>query len=191
LFLGTVGLWDVAEGRIGRPSLEQILLVTELPYLPPGTLRELLMRPWPEGNLPWKQNLADIKDPEEQILETLCSLKIDTLVSRFGGLDQRQHWENMLPLDDQQILVLARVLLSQPRFVFLDRPSSTLGPERVDLILGLLNERSIPYVTFEGDESSLNMDRYDAVLEIKEGGAWDYKPVQSRQVIEETQQLMS
>ena len=100
-------------------------------------------------------------------------------------------WENILPLDQQQMLVLARVLLSQPRFVFLDRPSSTLGPERVDLILGLLKERSIPYVTFEGDESSLNMDRYDAVLELKEEGAWDYKPVKSRQMIEETQQVIS
>jgi len=191
LFLGTVGLWDVAEGRIGRPSLEQILLVTELPYLPPGTLRELLMRPWPEDILPWKQTLSDVQVPEEQIMETLAALKIDTMVKGFGGLDQRQHWENILPLDQQQMLVLARVLLSQPRIVFLDRPSTTLGPERVDWILDLLNERSIPYVTFEGDESSVNMDRYDAVLEIKEEGAWEFKPVKSRQMMEETQQVIS
>jgi vitamin B12/bleomycin/antimicrobial peptide transport system ATP-binding/permease protein len=191
LFLSTVGLWEVAEGRIGRPSLEQILLVTELPYLPPGTLRELLMQPWPEGNLPWKQTLSDIKVPEEQIMEMLAALKIDTMVKGFGGLDQRQHWENILPLDQQQMLVLARVLLSQPRIVFLDRPSTTLGPERVDWILDLLNERSIPYVTFESDESSVNMDRYDAVLEIKEGGAWEFKPVKSRQMMEETQQVIS
>jgi len=52
LFLSTVGLWDAAEGRIGRPLLEQILLVTELPYLPPGTLRELLLQPWPEEPFP-------------------------------------------------------------------------------------------------------------------------------------------
>jgi len=191
LFLSTVGLWDAAEGRIGRPSLEQILLVTELPYLPPGTLRELLMQPWPEGTLPWKQTLSDIKVPEEQIMEMLAALKIDTMVKGFGGLDQRQHWENILPLDQQQMLVLARVLLSQPRFVFLDRPSTTFDPERVDWILGLLGERSITYVTFEGDESSLNPDRYDAVLELKEEGAWDYKPVKSRQMIEETQQVIS
>ena len=191
LFLSTVGLWDVAEGRIGRPSLEQILLVTELPYLPPGTLRELLMQPWPEAILPWKQTLSDIKVPEEQIMETLAALKIETMVKGFGGLDQRQHWENILPLDQQQMLVVARVLLSQPRFVFLDRPSTTLGPERVDWMLDLLSERSIPYVTFESDESRLNMDRYDAVLEIKEGGAWEYKPVKDRSLVEDSQQVIS
>ncbi len=191
LFLGTVGLWDTAEGRISRPALEQILLVTELPYLPPGTLRELLMRPWLEGNLPWKQNLADIQVPEEQILETLRMLKIETVVKGFGGLDQRQHWENILPLDDQQLLVLSRVLLANPAFVFLDRPSTTLGPERVDWILNMFRERSITYVTFESDESSLNPDRYDAVLELKEEGAWDYRPVKSRRMVEETQQVIS
>ena len=191
LFLGTVGLWDTAEGRISRPALEQILLVTELPYLPPGTLRELLMRPWLEGNLPWKQNLADIHVPEEQILETLRMLKIETVVKGFGGLDQRQHWENILPLDDQQLLVLSRVLLANPAFVFLDRPSTTLGPDRVDWILNMFRERSITYVTFEGNESSLNPDRYDAVLELKEEGAWDYKPVKSRRMVEETQQVIS
>ena len=179
LFLGTVGLWDNGEGRIARPGLEQVVLVTELPYLPPGTLRELLMRPWPEGNLPWKQNLADIQVPEEQIMETLRLLKIETMVNGFGGLDQRQHWENVLPLDQQQILVLARALLSNSAFVFLDRPSTTLGPERVDWVLDALNEHSITYVTFEGDESPVTLDRYDAVLEIKEKGAWEFKPVGS------------
>jgi putative ATP-binding cassette transporter len=191
LFLGTVGLWDVAEGRISRPSLDQVLLVTELPYLPPGTLRELLMRPWAEETLPWRQNLSDIQTPEEQMMETLAALKIDTMVKGFGGLDQRQHWENILPLDQQQLLVIARVLLSQPRFVYLDRPSSALGPERVDWILDLLNERSIPYVTFESDENSSNTARYDAVLEIKEGGAWEFKPAKDRKMTEETQQVMS
>jgi len=75
--------------------------------------------------------------------------------------------------------------------VFLDRPSSTLGPERVDLVLDLLNERSIPYVTFEGDESSVNLDRYDAVLEIKEGATWEFKPAKGRQMTEETRQVVS
>jgi putative ATP-binding cassette transporter len=165
--------------------------VTELPYLPPGTLRELLMLPWPEGTFPWRQTLSDIKVPEEEIMETLAALKIDPLVKRFGGLDQRQHWENILPLDQQQMLVIARVLLSQPRFVFLDRPSTTLGPERVDWILDLLHERSITYLTFEGDQSIVSLDRYDALLDIREGGTWELKPVKDRQMNEETRQVIN
>lgn len=190
LFLSTIGLWDAGEGRIARPTLEKILLTTEMPYLPPGTLRELFMLPWPEGKLPWKSNLADIQVPEEQILETLRLLKIDHLVTRFGGLDQRQHWENILPLDDQQMLVLARLLVAKPVIAFLDRPSSTLSRERVDWLLDLLKERSITAVTFESDEGELNTERYDAVLQLKEEGAWDYTPSERREWIESPPQLI-
>jgi len=140
LFLSTIGLWDAAEGRIGRPSLEQILLVTELPYLPPGTLRELLMRPWSESPLPWRQNLSDILVPEEQIMETLAALKIDTLVKGFGGLDQRPALGKHSapgPAADAGAGPCPSVTAS---LRVPDRPSSALGPERVDLILDLLNE---------------------------------------------------
>jgi putative ATP-binding cassette transporter len=183
LFHATVGLWDAGEGHIIRPSLEQILLLSELPYLPPGTLRELLLRPWPEENRPTERNLQDIMIPEEQILETLRTLKIETLLSGFGGLDKRHHWENILPLAEQQLLVVARVLLAKPRFTFLEKPSTTLSPEQIDWVLGMLRENSITYVNFEENGNSLK--RYDAVLELQNNGAWMYKPIESGQIIEE------
>lgn len=185
LFHVAAGLWDAAEGHIARPRLERTLLVPELPYLPPGTLRELLMRPWPEQDTPGESTLADIQVPEERILETLRTLKIESLLAGFGGLDKRQHWENILPLDDQQLLVVARLLLANPRFAFLDRPSTTFNPEQLDWILGMLSERSIAYVTFEDEENSGNLERYDAVLELKNGGAWDYKPIRGGRIVEE------
>ncbi len=180
LFQATVGLWEAAEGHIARPGLQRILLMSELPYLPPGTLRELLTRPWPEGALPREDSLASIQVREEDMMETLRTLKIETLVTRFGGLDRRQHWENILALEDQQLLVIARVLLARPSFAFLDRPSTTLGAEQVDWALGMLGERSISYVTFEDDESPVRLERYDTVLKLKEGGAWDSRPAKTQ-----------
>ena len=93
----------------------------------------------------------------------------------FGGLDKRHHWANSLPLADQQLLVVARLLLAKPRFTLLDRPGSTLGPAQVDWILKMLHEHAISYVTFE--ERGGNLTPYDAVLELARGGAWTYKPV--------------
>lgn len=178
LFLATGALWEASEGRIIRPSLEQVLLLPELPYLPPGTVRELLMRPWPEAEGAMEQNLNAVQVPEEQMLETLRALKIDSLLKGFGGLDTRHHWENTLPLDEQQLLVAARILLARPAFVFLDRPSTTLHPEQVDWVLALLKEHGITYVTFEGTEEgrALNLEPYDALLELKEEGAWIWEP---------------
>ncbi|MEW6664011.1 MAG: SbmA/BacA-like family transporter [Thermodesulfobacteriota bacterium] len=178
LFHATGDLWDISEGHIVRPRLEQVLLVPELPYLPPGTIRELLLRPWPEEEGPTESNLKAIQAPEEEMLETLRALKIDSLLKGFGGLDTRHHWENTLPLDQQQLLVLARILLARPRFVFLDRPSTTLDPEQVDTVLGLLKGRDITYVTFEGEEEGrpVRLESYDALLELKEDGAWEWEP---------------
>jgi putative ATP-binding cassette transporter len=186
LFLATAGLWNAGEGHIARPRLEQILLLTEVPYLPPGTLRELFTRPWPEEASPSESSLVDIRVPEERILETMHTLKIESLVTRYGGLDKRHHWENTLPLDDQQLLVIARLLLSNPCFAFLDRPGTTLSPEQVDWVLGMLRERSISYVTFEHEERSVNLKLYEGVLELKEKGAWDYKPIKGGRIIEES-----
>lgn len=183
LFHATVDMWAVGEGRIVRPSFQQIMLLTELPFLPPGTLRELLMRPWPEEDTPDRKRLQEIQVPEERIMETLCLVKIENLLKGFGGLDTRQHWENTLPLVDQQRIVIARVLLAKPRFAFLDRPSTTLHPEQVDLVLGMLREHEITYVTFEDEDSSGNLERYDGVLELRDGGVWKYRTIRAGQII--------
>lgn len=182
LFHATAGLWEISEGHLVRPRLDQILLLPELPYLPPGTIRELLLRPWPEEEEPIEQSLAAIQVPEDRIVEILRSLKIDSLLAGFGGLDTRHHWENNLPLEDQQLLVVARVLLAAPHFAFFDRPSTTLNPDQVDRVLGLLHEHAITYVTFEDVGHPVRLQYYDAVLELQEGGAWAFTPVQGGNV---------
>ncbi len=181
LFHATFGLWHIHEGRILRPPLEKILLVTELPYLPPGTLRELLLGPWPEqGTI---ERMEEIQVPEDRMMDVLTMLKIEWLVARFGGLDNRQHWENSLALEDQQVLVLARILLANPRFVFLEKPDTTLDPEQLDWILRMLTEHSISYVTFEDEEGRVDLNHYDSLLELQNAGAWSYKPIKNAKIV--------
>src|SRR5206468_3790094 len=44
LFRATAGIWENGSGRIVRPGLDAILFLPERPYLPPGTLRDVLVR---------------------------------------------------------------------------------------------------------------------------------------------------
>lgn len=175
LFHATVGLWSLAAGRITRPPLEQILLATELPYLPPGTLRELLLRPWPEENGPWQDSLQRIQAGDQEIVAALDALGISSLLAGFGGFDTRHHWENVLPLDQQQLLVIARILLAAPRFALLDQPSSALNDDQVSMVLRALKERSISYLTFEGEARNHDLDHYDGLLALERGGTWSYE----------------
>ena len=189
LFHVTAGLWEGAAGTIVRPRLEQILFLTESPNLPPGTLRELLLQPWPETEQISDRTLQDIETPEDRILQTLKILNLESLLSGFGGLDTRHHWENTLPLSDQQLLVVARILLAKPRFVFLDKPGATLSPEQTDRVLNLFSEREITYVTFA--ENGTSTERYDAVLELPGGGEWSFKPVAGGQFIGNISEIIS
>ncbi|MDD5204054.1 MAG: SbmA/BacA-like family transporter [Desulfobacterales bacterium] len=184
LLRATAGLWDVSGGHIARPTLEQILLLPEIPYLPPGTLRELLMRPLPEEECAIDRNMEGIPLSEERILETLRSLQIDSLLNRFGGLDKQHNWDNILPLDKQQLLLVARVLLSRPRFALLDRPGSTLRSEQVELVLLLLRRRAISYMTFESEEHEAHLRYYDILLSLEKGGAWTCRPVEGERTFE-------
>lgn len=181
LFRATAGLWDVNDGHIVRPPLEKILFVTERPYLPPGSLRELFIRPWPEEAQPSEKDLLNNEFPEIRILEGLRSLEIDSIPKRFGGMNTRQTWESVLTLSEQQLLVVARVLLTSPRFAFLEKPSTTLTPEQVEWVLGLLSRHDISCVTFE--ESSENLEPYDTVLELEKGGFWTCSPVEAGQIL--------
>jgi putative ATP-binding cassette transporter len=180
LFRATAGLWPMAEGDVVRPPLDRILFVTERPYLSPGTLSELFLKPRPDRKPKGLDAVPEFR-PEElatakaDIENALQAVGLDSLIRRFGGLGQEQDWDSVLPLGEQQLLVLARVLVSAPRFVFLDRPGTALAPEQLDLVLNLLAERGSGYVVFA--ENGKLAGRYDEALELKADGGWKWRSV--------------
>lgn len=159
LFRATAGIWDRGEGQIIRPEDDDLLFLPERPYMPPGTLRDILLRSGTEHRF-----------TNEGILSTLHALGLDAVVNRAGGLDVEQNWSDLLSLGEQQLLAFSRVLLAAPAFVFLDHPTRALSECQVDSLLKLLEERGITYLTLgDGDESDTG---YDQRLDIAEDGSW-------------------
>ena len=163
LFRAAAGVWSAGEGRIRLPNPEQILFVAERPYLPPGTLREALLRTGRE-----------IDHADDRILEVLESLELDALVDRVGGLDIERDWDDLLALGEQQRVVIARLVLAQPRFGVLHRIDTTLSPEQVARTLRLLRAAKITSIVL-GDGAGLE-GLYDEVLELHKDGTWSYQP---------------
>jgi putative ATP-binding cassette transporter len=172
LLRATAGLWDAGEGRIARP--ERLMFLPERPFLPAGTLRELLLRTRLESDV-----------PEERIREVLGALNIESILSRFGGLDTEHDWGGILPLGEQQRLAAARLLLAAPRFALLDRPESALDPADVERLLDLFARYSISYVIFEETVGSLG--RYDVVLELLADGRWRWSFIENGRMAEQKQ----
>jgi putative ATP-binding cassette transporter len=160
LFRATASVWDCGGGRITRPGLDDILFLPERPYLPPGTLRDVLLRTGRE---------AVTKDSEIMII--LHKLGLESAVERAGGLDADKDWDDVFSIGEQHLLSVARIFLASPAFVFLDRPGSSLPKSQISAILEMLTARGIGVVVFaKNGESRL---RYDSCLELKPEGKWD------------------
>jgi vitamin B12/bleomycin/antimicrobial peptide transport system ATP-binding/permease protein len=162
LFRATAGIWECGGGRIIRPGLDDILFLPERPYLPPGTLREVLLRTGAESVV-----------ADAVIMGVLAKLGMEEVVRRAGGLDADQDWDDLLSIGEQHLLSVSRIFLARPAFVFLDRPGSALAKNQISGILDMLAEQGIGVVLFsKNGESRL---RYDAVLEIKPDGTWEIR----------------
>jgi len=166
LFRATADLWECGEGRILRPEAQDILFLPERPYLPPGTLREVLLR---------TEQLDKV--PTDQIQRTLHELGLDQALHRAGGLDVEHNWSEILSLGEQQLLAFSRVLLASPEFVFLDHPTRALSECQVGDLLQTLRAHMISYLTL-GDEDD-DLADYDQLLDIAADGAWTLSPLRA------------
>jgi len=166
LFRATAGLLTAGKGRIMRPGADDILFLAERPYLPPSTLRQVLVPPLHEH---------DVSD--DRIFGLLRELHLEPILARAGGLDKEQDWGTLLSLREQQLLAFLHILLAARRCAFLDRASTALPPDQIRKILHMLSEQSISYINNGKPDDPL--DLYDAVLDIEEDGGWMWKASKS------------
>jgi putative ATP-binding cassette transporter len=106
LFRALAGLWPWGAGRIIRPKGASIFFMPRQPYLPPGTLREVLAYP---------QRVENFEPPA--FTDALARVDLPRLTPM---LDRVARWDLELNLDEQQRLRLARLLIHRPRWVVLD-----------------------------------------------------------------------
>jgi putative ATP-binding cassette transporter len=163
LFRATASIWPAVEGTLVRPQLDDIFFLPQRPYLPPGTLRDVLGRSGQE------QVITD-----GQITSALNDVGLGSIQERVGGLDTERDWSTVLSLGQQQLLAITRLIFLRPAFALLDRVTESLKPAQLREILRRFDENSITYITFAEDAESVEL--YDAVLEIDSDGGWTWSP---------------
>ncbi len=112
LFRAFAGIWPFGAGRVLWPQGERMLFLPQRPYLPIGTLRQVLAYPSsPEA-------FADAA-----MLDAVSRCGLDHLRER---LDESQHWALMLSGGEQQRIGFVRAWLHRPEWLFLDEATSAL-----------------------------------------------------------------
>jgi putative ATP-binding cassette transporter len=126
LFRALAGLWPWGTGRITRPKGEDAMYLPRVPYLPPGTLREVLAYPW------GVEKFAD-----GAFAPALTRVDLARLVPM---LDNTQRWERDLSEDEQHSLVFARALLHEPRWMIIDEVLDSLDDRARDCVIDVLTK---------------------------------------------------
>ncbi len=122
LFRAMAGLWPWGAGRITRPIGEQIFYLPRgTPYLPRGTLREVLAYP-----------LKAESFAESAFTRALYRLGLERLAPL---LDTTHRWERELSQDEQLCLAIARILLQDPPWVLIDGTFGSLDDDVLELVM--------------------------------------------------------
>lgn len=126
LFRALAGLWPWGAGRITRPKGEELFYMPRTPYLPPGTLSEVLAYPSKVENF-----------RARAFADALYQLGLRRLVPL---LETSRRWERELSDDEQQSLAFARVVLHSPPWVLIDEVLDSMDEETRARVLNIFSK---------------------------------------------------
>ncbi|GLS18711.1 ABC transporter [Labrys miyagiensis] len=124
LFRTIAGLWPFGDGNISMPKDEQVTFMPRRPYLPQGTLRQVLSYPQPVA-----------KFEQEDFKRALTSIGLGHLTS---DLDRNVRWDKDLGDEEQQALAFARLALQKPAWIVIDEALEGLDEETRDKAYGVI-----------------------------------------------------
>ena len=132
LFRALAGVWPFGSGTITVPKNARVMILPQRPYFPIAPLAAAVA--YPAGRESYD---------EGKIAELIGAVGLPALADR---IDEEAHWNRMLSLGEQQRLGIARALLSEPDFLFLDEATASLD-EPAEAALYQLLQRRLPRAT--------------------------------------------
>jgi putative ATP-binding cassette transporter len=132
LFRALAGVWPFGSGTITVPKKARVMILPQRPYFPIAPLATAVA--YPAGRESYD---------EGKIAELIGAVGLPALADR---IEEEAHWNRMLSLGEQQRLGIARALLSEPDFLFLDEATASLE-EAAEAALYRLLQRKLPRAT--------------------------------------------
>jgi putative ATP-binding cassette transporter len=127
LFRAIAGIWPFGSGRVMIPKSAKVMLLPQRPYFPLASLAAAVSYP---------SRLGTFEDA--RIAEVLTAVGLPEWADR---LHEEAHWNRMLSLGEQQRLAIARVLLQEPDYLFLDEATASLDEAAEAGLYRLFQER--------------------------------------------------
>ena len=127
LFRAVAGIWPCGRGEVRGPRDRNVLFLPQKPYLPIGTLREVVSYPMPSDGV-----------DDVTLREALEAVGLSRLA---GRLSEAGHWALQLSPGEQQRIAFARALVQKPDWLFLDEATSAVDEATEARLYRLVRER--------------------------------------------------
>lgn len=159
LFRLLAGIWPFAEGDVTRLPADEALFLPQRPYLPLGSLRDVLC--YPRQAHGWS---------DAALTDALDAVGLPSLAAR---LDETANWTQVLSGGEQQRLAAARALLIAPRWLLLDEATSALDERGEQALYQILHDRlpATTMISIAHRPSVARFHRQVLRVEPREGGA--------------------
>lgn len=147
LFKVLAGLWPWGHGEVHLPLDQRMEFLPQRPFLPAGTLREVLCYPH-----------ASNAFSTSAIHRALECADVAWLSKR---LDETDVWDRLLPLRTQQRVAFARMFLHQPEWIFIEDATDALDQTGEGGLMEALH-RELPDSTVVTVSFHPGLERYHA-----------------------------
>ena len=113
-------LWPLTEGTLTKPPQQSMFYVPQRPYIPIGTLRDLIIYP---------HSQATATKDDSFLRYLLHRVRLTYLLERTGesGFDCVQDWNDTLSGGEKQRIAMARLFYHSPVFAILDECTSAVS----------------------------------------------------------------
>eukprot|EP00162_Nutomonas_longa_P002986 comp13651_c0_seq1/m.19088 comp13651_c0_seq1/g.19088 ORF comp13651_c0_seq1/g.19088 comp13651_c0_seq1/m.19088 type:complete len:187 (-) comp13651_c0_seq1:41-601(-) len=169
LFRMIAGLWPVRAGRMVKPRRGTMYYIPQRPYMPLGSLREIIIYPDTQEDFVRQGKTDNMLD---DILEWV---NLAHIVKREGGLDAVNDWISVLSGGEKQRIAMARLFFHHPVFAILDECTSNVSEDVERTMYQKAHDLNITLLTVT-HKTTVNRF-HNHILEFDGCGGWKFGPL--------------